>query len=63
MYEYVWRNIETRSYNHCCRGKALSATYHECLCVALVIQHAKRKRLITLSSMASLTLQKFYHII
>jgi len=31
----VLRNIEARSYNHCCRGKALSITYSECVFVAL----------------------------
>jgi hypothetical protein len=42
------RNIEARSRNHCCRGKAVSITYSECVSVALVIQHAKRMRRIIL---------------
>ena len=28
---YVWRNIEARSRNHCCSGKAISITYCVCL--------------------------------
>jgi hypothetical protein len=31
------RNIEARSWNHCCRGKAISVTYSECVSVALII--------------------------
>jgi len=36
---YVYRNIETRSCNHCCSGKAVSITYFDCVFVALGIQH------------------------
>ena len=36
---YVQRNIKTCSCNHCCRGKATSITYCECVFVALGIQH------------------------
>jgi len=36
------RNIEARSCNHCCSGKAVSITYSENVFVALVIQHAVR---------------------
>jgi hypothetical protein len=46
------RSIEVRSRNHCCRGKAISITYSECVSVALVIQHATRMRRIILSSVA-----------
>jgi hypothetical protein len=53
------RNIEARSRNHCCRGKAISITYSECVSVALVIQHAKRMRRIILSSVGCLTLPYF----
>jgi len=35
-------NIQKRSYNHFCSGKAISITYSECVSVALVIQHVKR---------------------
>ena len=37
---HVLRNIEARSYNYCCRGKAISITYSESVFVALGIQHA-----------------------
>jgi hypothetical protein len=50
----VSRNTEARSRNHCCRGKAVSITYSECVSVTLVIQHAKRMRGIILSSVACL---------
>jgi hypothetical protein len=51
--------IEALSYNHCCRGKAISITYSECVSVALVIQHAKRMRRIILSTMACLAVPDF----
>ena len=34
---------------HCCRGKATSIKYYECVSAVLVIQHAKRMRRIMLS--------------
>ena len=37
-------NTEARSRNHCCRWKAISITYSECVFVALGIQRAKRTR-------------------
>jgi hypothetical protein len=37
-------NIEKRSSNHWCRGKAIRITYSECGFVALVVQHAMRMR-------------------
>jgi hypothetical protein len=54
--------MEARSRNHCCRGKAISITYSECVYVALVIQHAKRMRRIILSSVACLVLPYFYKL-
>ena len=45
---YVQRNIQARSRNHCCGGKAIRITYSECVFVALVILHAKRMRRIIL---------------
>jgi hypothetical protein len=41
---YVQRKIETRSCNHCCRVKAISITYSECVSIALGVQHAVRMR-------------------
>ena len=41
---YVQSNIEARSCNHCCKGKAINITYSEFVFVALVIQHAMRMR-------------------
>jgi hypothetical protein len=38
------RDIEARSRNHYCRGKAISITHSQCASVALVIQHAMRMR-------------------
>jgi hypothetical protein len=53
------RNIEARSRNHCCRGKAINITYSECVSVALVVQHAMRMRRIILSSVACLAVPYF----
>ena len=50
------RKIETRSRNHCCRGKPVVITYSECVSVALVIQHVERMRHIILPSVACLAL-------
>jgi hypothetical protein len=46
---YARLNNEERSRNHCCRGKATSITYSECVSVALVIQHTMRISVIKLS--------------
>jgi hypothetical protein len=48
-----------RSPNHCCRGKAISIAYSDCVSVALVIQHAKSMRRIILSSVACLAVPYF----
>jgi hypothetical protein len=55
---YLSRNIEARSRNHFCHGKAISITYFcvcvcVCVCVALVIQHVKRMHRIILSFVAT----------
>jgi len=41
---YVQRNIDARSCNHWCRGKAICITYSECVFLSLVIQQVKRMR-------------------
>ena len=46
----VLRNIEVRSCNHCCSGKAISIAYSECVYVGLDIHHALRMRRIILPS-------------
>jgi len=48
---YVYRTIETRSRNHCCRGKRNKHCIF-CVCVYVVILHAKRMRRFILSSLA-----------
>ena len=40
----VYHNIEARSCDHCCSGKAMSITYCECVFVAWGIHLAKRMR-------------------
>ena len=57
---YVLRNIKARSRNHCCREKAISITYSECVYVALVIRHSKRTRRVILLSVACLALTIFF---
>ena len=37
-------NIEARSCNHCCSGKAINIPQFVGVCVALVIEHAMRMR-------------------
>ena len=56
---YVWRHIEARSCNHCCRGKAKSNTYCERVFVVSGIQHAMRMRRIAFSYVACQALQYF----
>jgi len=43
--KYLYSNSEERSRNHCCSGKAV-ITPSECVCVALVTQHARHVRLL-----------------
>jgi hypothetical protein len=52
-------NIEARSHNDFCCGKAISITYSECVYVALIMQHAKRMRRITLQTAACLAVSYF----
>jgi hypothetical protein len=56
---YVYRNIEARPRNHCCRGKTISIAYSECVFVSLGPQHAKRLRRIIFSSAARPALPYF----
>jgi len=53
------RNINARSRNHCCQGKAIGIEYTECVSVALGIQQAKPIHRIILSSVAWLDLAYF----
>jgi hypothetical protein len=53
-------NVEARSCNHCCSGKAISITYCVCVFVALVSQHATRMRLIVTCGLSGYTI--FFHI-
>jgi hypothetical protein len=52
-------NIEACSHHHCCRGKAISITYSECVFVVLVILHAMCMHPIVLLCVACLALQYF----
>ena len=56
---YAQRNIEVLSRNYCFCGKAITITYSGCVCVALVIQHAKRMRHIIFSFVACLAVPYF----
>jgi len=56
---YVKRKIEARSRNHCCRGKAINIKYYWGVCVAVVIQLAKRMRHIIFSHAALLAVSYF----
>jgi len=57
MYEQC--NIEVRSCNQFCNGKATNITHSECVFVALFIQHAIRTRHTILPSAACSAVQHF----
>jgi hypothetical protein len=50
------RNVQARSRNHCCRGKAISVTYSECVSVVLIIRYAMRMRFIFIPDMPHSTI-------
>ena len=56
-------NIEARSCNYCCCGKAISITYSVCVCVcvALVTQHAMCMHHIVICGLSGSII--FFHII
>jgi hypothetical protein len=56
---YVRRNVEARSCNHCCSGKAISISHSKCVFVALGIQHAMRMHRVILSSVVGPALHYF----
>ena len=58
---YIQRNVEARSCNHFCTGRAVSITYSECVFVALRIQHAMRMRRIAIRGLPGSTV--FFHVI
>ena len=58
---FVLRNVDARSCNHCCSGKAISITHSECVSVALGILHAMRMRQIAICVLPRST--TFSHII
>jgi len=53
-------NIDSRSCNHCCSGKAMSITQAVCVFVALGIQHLVRMRHIVICDLPRSTV--FFHI-
>ena len=57
---YIQRNNEVRSRNHFCSEQAVSITYSECVTVALVIQHAKTMRNISMFSVACVGYTMFF---
>ena len=58
---HVYRNIEARSCDYCCSGKAISVTYYECVFVALVTQHPMHKGQIAICGLRRSTL--FFYIV
>ena len=54
-------NCKVHSPKHCCRIKAISIVYPECVFVALGILHAMRMLRIILSSVACMTVQYSWH--
>ena len=55
------RNIQVRSRNHCCCGRAINVTYSDFVTIALVTKQAKRMRRTILSCVACLAIPGFPH--
>ena len=55
----MYNNVEVRSINHCCYGKAVNISYSERVFVALVSQHEKRMRRVTVFSVVCPALPYF----
>ena len=53
---YVLPSTETRSYNHCCCGNAITITYSKRVFVALVIQRAKVVRHIVVCALSGFSI-------
>ena len=53
-------NIRARSRNNCCRARAISITYSECVSVTSDIQHAMRMHPIISPYVACLVLPHFF---
>jgi len=58
---YVYRKIETHSWNNICSGEAVSITYPEAVFVALGMQHAMSMRHILSLPVTCLAVQYFPH--
>ena len=54
------RNFEACSRNHCCRGKAISISYSQCVFAALGTQHGMCMRNIVICGLSDST--KLFHI-
>jgi hypothetical protein len=48
---YVQRNIDARSCDYCCSGKAINITYSEFVTVGLGMQYAMRMRHVVISGL------------
>ena len=60
---YAQRNVEARSCNRCCCGKAISITYSKSVFVALGIQHAMRMCRIVICGLSSFKIFFPYYLI
>jgi hypothetical protein len=59
--KYAYRNIQTRSFNHCWNGKTISIAQPECVFLALGIQHGMRMcHIVICGLLHSIT---FFHVV